>query len=283
MCVPLCGCQTHKPFAAWPPLPFSARATVGNLQQLPSKLPGKYALRRGTYVFYTDHPWPDDPALLDELEHLADEVYGNLHLPDGQTVIQVFLFDTQEEYEQYLKARYPHLPPRRAYFLQEPQLSGQDELKVLTWCGDHLRTDLRHELTHALLHAVLKDVPLWLDEGLASCFELPPLQRGINPSHLEQLKRGPFQPDLARLETLQSVEKMEKAEYREAWAWVHFLLYGDPADRQLLQEYLQELRHHSRPTPLLPRLQRRYADPAAQLLRHLASLEWPPISSSPHP
>ena len=40
--------------------------------------------------------------------------------------------------------------------------------------GDHLRTDLRHELTHALLHGVLKDVPLWLDEGLAGFFELPP-------------------------------------------------------------------------------------------------------------
>ena len=71
--------------------------------------------------------------------------------------------------------------------------------------GDHLRTDLRHELTHALLHSVLKDVPLWLDEGLAGYFELPPENDGVNPQHLELLRRGPFQPDLARLESLEQV------------------------------------------------------------------------------
>ena len=67
---------------------------------------------------------------------------------------------------------------------------GKTDLRV--------RTDLRHELTHALLHGVLQDVPLWLDEGLAVYFELPPANEGVNPHHLEVLCRWPSQPDLVR-------------------------------------------------------------------------------------
>lgn len=239
-------------------------------------LPGRFATRRGSYVFYHDVPWPCSDALLSNLEALPDELSQALALPLGQTcLIQVFLFDSQERYERYIKARYPHLPTRRAYFLQEPRPGGRDDLKVLTWLGDHLYTDLRHELTHAWLHSVLKEVPLWLDEGLASCFEWPASQRGIHPHHLEYLRRQGVHSDLSRLERLERVEEMEKPEYREAWAWTHFLLYGPPPARQVLREYMQHLRTTSRPGPLWPRLQQHFADPQAALQRHVESLEWP--------
>ena len=114
--------------------------------------------------------------------------------------------------------------------------------------GDHLKTDLRHELTHALLNAVLKGVPLWLDEGLAGYFELPPANEGLNLVHLEILQRGPFEPDLARLERFDQVRQMEKPEYRESWAWVYFMLHADPATRRVLLDYLQIL-HQSQPRP----------------------------------
>lgn len=246
----------------------------------PTPLPGKQATRRGNCVFYHDSAFDPADPLFAELEALPDQVYGELRLPPANTVIQVFLFDSQDRYERYMFApktgRYRHLPSRRAYFIAEPRIGGLgDDLKVFTWVGDHLRTDLRHELTHALLHAVLKDVPLWLDEGLAGFFELPPAHEGVNLQHLEMLRRGPFQPDLARLEKLDQVKQMEKPEYREAWAWVHLLLRGDPALRVVLHEYLQALRTTATPGSLWARLQEVHPDPNQLLLEHLKTIDLP--------
>src|SRR5947209_8380306 len=82
-------------------------------------------------------------------------------------------------------ARDPAVPrPRASIVAQARGHGGGDELPVYTFNGDHIRQDLRHELTHALLHSVLKDVPLWLDEGLAEFFELPPDVDGLNRQHL---------------------------------------------------------------------------------------------------
>jgi hypothetical protein len=244
-------------------------------------LPGKHATRRGCYVFYHDFDLDPNDPIFAALEALPDQVYGELKLPPTNTIIQVFLFDTQERYERYMftpkTGRYRHLPSRRAYFITEPRIGGggADELKVFTWMGDHLRTDLRHELTHALLNAVLKSVPLWLDEGLAGYFELPPGYDGVNPQHLDVLQRGPFQPDLTRLEKFDQVRQMEKPEYREAWAWVYFMLHGDPAARRVLLDYLQMLRTNSNPAPLLPRLREVLPDPDQTLAAYLQKVELP--------
>jgi hypothetical protein len=241
--------------------------------------PGKHATRRGHYVFYHDFPLDSGDPLLAELEALPDQVYGELGLPPTTRVIQVFLFETQDRYERYMKARYraghASLPTRRAYFIREPRLGAAgDDLKVFTWMGGHLRTDLRHELTHALLHGVLQDVPLWLDEGLAGYFELPAEFCGVNPQHLELLRRGPFQPDLGRLESLEQVGQMEKPEYRESWAWVHLMLRHKAA-REVLRGYLQDLRTTETPGPLLPRLKEALPDPERALAEHLGSLQMP--------
>src|SRR5438876_73243 len=73
--------------------------------------------------------------------------------------------------------------------------------------------------------------PLWLDEGLAEYFEGPEGSQGLNPEHIarlpDDLKSG-WRPDLARLESLATVREMAPRDYREAWAWVHYLL-NDPA------------------------------------------------------
>lgn len=242
----------------------------------PATPPGKESTRRGPYVFYHDFTVDRADPLFAELEALPDEVCGELGLPPYTGIVQVFLFDTQDRYERYMRSRYRHLPTRRAYFIAEPRVGGgADDLKVFTWTGDHLRADLRHELTHALLHGVLKDVPLWLDEGLAGYFELPPEQRGVNPQHLEMLRRGPFLPDLGRLERLDQVRQMEKPEYREAWAWVHLMLRGPAPAKAALADYLQQLRGTDRPGPLQPRLREALGDPEAALADHLARLATP--------
>jgi hypothetical protein len=241
----------------------------------PSSAPGKFATRCGYYVFYHDFDLDKTDTLFPDLEALPDQVYGELKLPPSDRVVQVYLFDTQERYDRYMRIHHKELPPRRAYFLQPPGGGGKDDLKIYTWMGNHLRTDLRHELTHALLHAVLKDVPLWLDEGLAGFFELPPENDGVNPQHLDYLRSELFHPNLAGLEKLEEVQQMGRPEYREAWAWVHFMLRGDAAAKQVLQDYLQQLRTKSNPGPLLPRLREAVLDPETYLLDHLSKIEWP--------
>lgn len=238
--------------------------------------PGKHWLRLSQYVFYSDTPLAADDPVFRELEGLPEQIQQELRLPPGTQVIQVFLFDSQEKYEAFMRERYPWLPVRRAYFIADGKKPGaQEDLVVYTWLGEHLRTDLRHELTHAVLHGVLKGVPLWLDEGLAGFFEQPVAYDGINPSHLDTLRRGDFQPDLTRLEKLGQVKQMEKAEYREAWAWVHFCLRGDPAARTALLQYLALLRDNPNPGPLLPTLQATIPNPDRAILEHIARTELP--------
>jgi hypothetical protein len=131
-------------------------------------------------------------------------------------------------------------------------------------------------LTHALLHSVLKDVPLWLDEGLAEFFEAAPEHRGLKDQHLEQIRSLPadsFKPDLAHLEELSQVQQMSPAEYREAWAWVHLLLRDRPEAKAVLLDYLQQLRSNPNPGLLQPRLARVYPHPEEALTRHLARLD----------
>jgi hypothetical protein len=268
------GCESLRSGTVAPPDPTAAVSA-----QTPPKRPAKHWQRVGQYVLYADHPLdPADPVFQD-LADLPDRIQRELSLPAGDGLVQVFLFDTQEKYEGYMAARYRGLPPRRAYFISEPRPGGGDELMVFTWASEHLRTDLRHELTHATLHGVLKGVPIWLDEGLAGFFELPPGQNGVNPQHLDALRRGPFQPDLGRLEKLAKVGQMEKPEYREAWAWVHLMLRGGPAGKTVLLEYVQQLRNDPNPGLLLAKLREAYPDPNAALAEHLTRTDFPPVTA----
>jgi hypothetical protein len=237
-------------------------------------------LRVSQFVFYADVALEPQDAVFKELQELPEQLQRELRLPAGNSLIQVYLFEDQERYEAFMKDRFPWLPVRRAYFIADQKRPGStDDLQVYTWMGPHLRTDLRHELTHALLHGVLKGVPLWLDEGLAGFFEQPPGNDGINVDHLETIRRGPFQPDLGRLEKIGQVKHMEKPEYREAWAWVHFMLRGNPKAKSALLDYLQQLRENPNPGPLLPRLKEELPDPQQALAAHLATAEVPSPTS----
>ncbi len=266
------GCSAISP--AGKPTPL-AETLSGARAQVPTatKKPGgvQPALRVGQFVFYSDVALEPTDPLFRELDELPERIQRELRLPAGNNIVQVYLFDTQEKYESYMRDRFPWLPARRAYFVSDGKRpNAAEDLQVYTWMGEHLRTDLRHELTHAILHTVLAGVPLWLDEGLAGFFEQPPANDGLNPDHLDKLRRGGFTPDLARLENVKLVADMEKPEYREAWAWVHFCLRGDDRARLVLHEYLQQLRTNPAPGLLSPKLRAGVTDPKASLYEHLA-------------
>ena len=238
--------------------------------------PGKYSTSVSQYVFLSDFELKRNAPLFTELASLRDQVYKELQLPGASAQVKVYLFENRERYETFMRAKYPDLPKRRAFFVAQPRVSGTEELLVYTYWGDRIQEDLRHELTHALLHSVLKDVPLWLDEGLAEYFEVPPTARGVNFRHLEQIRHGttpPFKPDLTRLEQLSQVQQMTPAEYREAWAWVHLLLNDKPEAKAALVSYLQQLRTNPNPGLLQPHLSTIYPALDATLQSHLAHLD----------
>ena len=173
-----------------------------------------------------------------------------------------------------MQARYPDLPRRRAFFVAQPRsIGGVEDLLVYTFWGEHIRQDLRHELTHALLHSVIRDVPLWLDEGLAEYFELPPEWKGVNRAHVRALRQSEVPPDLARLEQLSQVKQMRPGEYREAWAWVYLMLRGSAPAKEVLLAYLQQLRTNPAPGPLQPRLAAVLPSLEEALATQLARLE----------
>lgn len=238
--------------------------------------PGKHFHRIPPYVFLADAEIDPKLPIFPELTHLRDQVANELQIPTTQKLIRVYLFENRTKYEQYMAGKHPNLPKRRAYFVAMPKsMGGTEELTVYTFWGDRIQQDLRHELTHALLHSVLLDVPQWLDEGLAEYFENPRGWSGVNFKHLDNLQRGikAFQPNMDHLEQLREVDDMSIADYREAWAWAHFMLRGNPKAKQVLLTYLQELRSNRKPGPLRPRLAAVVPDLNAALLAHLKMLD----------
>lgn len=240
--------------------------------------PSRYSFRIPPYVFLSDFEIDREKPLFQELAKLRDQVYGELRLPPGRSAVQVYLFENKDRYDEYMHAAYPNLPPRRAFFIQQQRaLGGADDLMVYTSWGERIQQDLRHELTHALLHSVIHDVPLWLDEGLAEYFELPPSERGINVSHVETLRRdlsAACQPNLDRLEQMKDVNEMKGPEYREAWLWVHWMMRSRPEIKTVLVAYLQDLRKGN-PGPLAPRLAAACPKLSDEFKKHLDQLELP--------
>lgn len=231
--------------------------------------------RVSQFVFYSDVELSKKQPLFRELSDMREQIFKDLHLPPSGTLVQVHLFEDREHYERFMQAQFPNLPKRRAFFAAKPKMGG-DDLLVYTYWSDKINQDLRHEITHALLHSVLKGVPIWLDEGLAEYYEMPPGWNGINYQHVMQLQQslaGGQKLDLARLEKLEEVHEVNRGEYREAWAWVHFMMHNSPQTRNVLVHYLRDLKSNAKPGPLRPRLERAVPSLNVALERYLANLE----------
>jgi len=236
----------------------------------PVGLPTRRALETEHLLVRSDIKLPKNHSLLRDLDRLRDEIADTLHLPEQKQPVTIYLFSDEARYSDYLQARYPSLPPRRAYFVGTPR-----ELAVYTFWGEKIQEDLRHEYTHGVLHASLQEVPLWLDEGLAEYFEVAARPAGLNREYATRLAtdfaRG-WRPNLERLESLEAVNDMRKADYQESWAWIHFLLHHSDDSRDVLLSYLRELRTDAKPGPLSTRLREAIPQADDRFALHAASL-----------
>lgn len=237
---------------------------------VPVGLPKQHAMENEHLLVRSDIKLPKDHPVLRDLDGLRDQIADELNLPVQKQPVTVYLFADEVRYAQYLQARYPLLPPRRAYFVGTAK-----ELAVYTFWGERIQEDLRHEYTHGVLHASLADVPLWLDEGLAEYFEVTSQPTGMNRDYAMRLASNLSQgwkPDLDRLESLETVDDMQKADYQEAWAWVHFMLHHSEESRSVLVSYLHDLRTNPKPGSLATRLRTAIPSAEARFASHAASL-----------
>lgn len=224
----------------------------------------------GAFQLRSEVPLDDWKTLVGELKELRSDVESQLGIhtvgDDAGAKIQINLFRNHRNYARYLADRVPSGAGRPACFVQ-----GEDLGRVyLVRQGDWM-VNLRHEVTHALLHQSLSFLPLWLDEGLAVYFEEPRDVRSRKPPHLATVRwhiRFGWRPDVDALETREDLSEMRLADYRHAWAWVHFLLNESDESAQLLRDYLKEIELESPPGPLSGVLRNELGDSDARLVKH---------------
>ncbi|WP_435017515.1 DUF1570 domain-containing protein [Tundrisphaera sp. TA3] len=241
-------------------------------------VPTEFQTRTGPFAVFTGTQLAADAPVVRQLQSLETEVRETLGLrvDPATEPIEVYILEDRQSFQHFLSFHYPDLPHRRAFFL-----ANGPRRVVYTCFGDRLIEDIRHEGTHALLHAAVGDIPLWLDEGLAEYFEGPADRKGLNPEHVGRLPAdlaAGWAPDLARLETQRSVRQMTPRDYRESWAWVHFLLNDERPRKAALLAYLADLRS----SPDCPPLTKRLEGPSdADMLAHLAEAQKAPIAAAP--
>jgi len=234
-------------------------------------LPDQHTLVREPLVFHSDFRLPAHHRLLDELIRLQADITTELGLPASDEPVHLYLFRTPERYNTFMRGHYPDFPSRRALFLET-----DTRLVVFAHWGDRVAEDLRHEVAHGYLHASVQNLPLWIDEGLAEYFEVARGHGGLNRPHVELLTEaldaGTWQPDLARLEALDSFATMTQRDYAESWAWMYWLLATTPERRDWLREYLQTLRLEGHVQPLSTGLASVDDDANRELIGMLKSL-----------
>ncbi len=233
-------------------------------------LPERFSAVRQPIAIHSDIELPGASLLLDELAAEQGELCRRLGLPALREQVQVYVFENAEKLHKFIQARHPTFPDRRAFFV-ETEL----KLAIYAQAGDRLTEDLRHEMTHAYLHSALgKSPPLWMDEGLAKYFEVPPGRNGLNRQYVHQIavamQKGAWHPNLRRLEQLDPAGDLSQADYVESWAWVHYLLESQPPQADLLRQYLAELRAKRGPAePVTARLTALVGHPEWELLEHV--------------
>jgi hypothetical protein len=255
------GCRSLPQPIALPPAVKAASA----------KLPDAYRTPIGQLVFHSDFPLPDH-RLVRELTTERDYVNQTLGLAPSNEPIEVYLFRDADQYQDFLKRSFPNVPSRRAFFLET-----DTQLAVYAHWNDRVAEDLRHEIAHGYMQSSLPSIPLWLDEGLAEYFEVPHGKLGLNQPHVELLsdmtEKEHWRPNLPRLEKLTEAAQLDQRDYAESWAWVYFFLNSPTERREVLTNYLAQLRSRGAGEPLSVRLAALQVEPGEPLTKYIAGLK----------
>ena len=234
-------------------------------------LPEHSILERDQLVIHSDFYIPSKHRLIDELTAKRRDITDQLKLPVSDEPINVFVFQTENQFRRFMEREYPDFPSRRAFFVKNDTM-----LKVFAYWGEKIGEDLRHEVAHGYMHSVVANIPLWLDEGLAEYYETPRGTHGLNESHVYLLnnafRRKEWTPDLTALQELSSPAEMSQLHYAECWLWIHFLLESEAGDPKLLQDQLARLRMSAESEPLSKFIDQKIDNRDVELIAHLKKL-----------
>lgn len=220
----------------------------------------------GVFNCHADFALDEYEHLLDELVVLQRDLATTLEVAGPREEIHLFLFDRKATYLGYLQTYFPKIPPRKALYIK-----GRGPGMVFAYRSADLAIDVRHEGTHAILHAIIGALPLWLDEGLAEYFEVPASDRLAKNPYVSSVRwnvRLGYVPDLQRLERMRDLSEMGRDEYRDAWAWVHYLLHSGDDSRAALQAYLRQIASGDSSGTLSEHLRRKVEEPETAYVRH---------------
>jgi hypothetical protein len=77
-----------------------------------------------------------------------------------------------------------------------------------------------------------------------------------------------WRPSLTELEKSRDLSEMKRLDYRNSWAWVHFLLHESPESRKVLIDYLNDIKFGNPPGPFSDRVRNRIPNVEARMLAH---------------
>lgn len=199
--------------------------------------------------------------LATRLDAMYDEYARRLNAfgqPQENKRYDVYVFKRRIDYMKFIDDRVPNsggvfIPSRD---ILAAYLEGQGR--------DAMRRTLQHEAFHQFAHSVVSpDLPPWVNEGMAQLFEEGIwtgekfIVEQVPPRRLRQLKNDLQNDRLIGFEDFvtmdhptwgKSMRDRDRgaAQYNQAWAMVHFLVYarnaeGKPAYRELFFEMLKSI------------------------------------------
>lgn len=203
--------------------------------------------------FVTDHELSRER--LEELAgHMRDverQMQDELGVPALEKTVRVYLFATHAAFSDYVRQHIPSVGRTDAAVRHGVFLLRQERPFVFLASNDDLVQSLRHETVHVVLNTSHPALPIWIDEGLAQCYEDPDgshhSQRAERVLKNDLLRRGV--PKAQSLEKLRTMSQLGPREYAGCWANLEAILES-PSGRETLHDYLAGLRDGKRATPL---------------------------------
>jgi len=218
------------------------------------------------FVIRADHTMGDRQILRQELAQLTADVCKSLDFKVNERWAEIYLFQREADYRNYLRRHFGDVLIRPALFVKKGGVC-----MIFAYRRANMLADLRHESTHALLHYHIGEMPIWLDEGLAEYFEVSPADRVDANPYLDEVARQSqfgWSADLGDLQRRRAMADMNQSQYRDSWAWVHFLLHGPAEGRIALNEYLDMIREGQANRGFQRTLDRYMTDSRTKMLNH---------------
>jgi hypothetical protein len=217
--------------------PAGAQAPPQSDIQLPKKNEKWALVKTENFIIYSNANIKIAKFTGENLERLRRTLtlLGNVQSVNAPVPTTIFLFKNNKSFEPYNLRIYGQTPSIAGYFLPRP-----DGNYIAINAEHNAGQVIYHEYIHFFLNNNLKELPLWLNEGLAeyySTFEADDKKANIGrplQHHLAFLRSNPTMPLDRLFAASEGVifldeESKQGLFYAQSWLLVHYLLQGQEA------------------------------------------------------